>query len=87
LTYGPRFSPPKIFALAKIEKVEVRLFETTTKGDLSRISRGWEEKATEEFIKVHNEWYSKELAKGYPVVWIYFKVTERYEHLLRWINS
>lgn len=74
LTYGPRFAHPKVFALAKIEKVEVRPFETTTQDDLVRISRGWEDKDPEEFIKVHNEWYSKELAKGYPVVWVYFKI-------------
>jgi len=79
LTYGPRFSPPKVFALAKLEKVEVRPFETTTKGDLIRISRGWKHKEPEEFIKVHNEWYSKELAKGYPVVWIFFRIIEMCE--------
>jgi hypothetical protein len=28
---------------------------------------------------VHNEWYSKELAKGYPVVWIFFRLVKRYE--------
>lgn len=79
LTYGPRFSPPRVFAIAKIEKVEVRPFETTTKDDLIRISRGWEDKKSEEFIQVHNEWYAKELAKGYPIVWIYFEVIERFE--------
>jgi len=79
LTYGPRFAAPKVFARAKLEKVEVRPFETTTKKDLKRISRGWEEKTPKEFIEVHNEWYSKELAKNYPVAWIFFRVIEAYE--------
>lgn len=79
LTYGPRFSAPKIFARAKLERMEVRPFETTTKQDLIRISRGWEEKTPKEFISVHKEWYSKELAKGYPVAWIFFKVVKVYE--------
>lgn len=79
LTWGPRFSPPRVFAIAKIERVEVRPFETTTKEDLLRISRGWEDKQPGEFIQIHNEWYAKELAKGYPVVWVYFEVTERFE--------
>ena len=76
LTYGPRFSTPKIFARAKVKKVEVRPFETTTKEDLKEISRGWEEREPQEFIEVHNKWYADELAKGYPVVWIYFKVVK-----------
>lgn len=79
LTYGPRFSAPKVFARAKLEKVEVRPFDTTTTKDLERIARGWEEKTPKEFIKVHNEWYSKELSKGYPVAWIFFKVIEVYK--------
>lgn len=79
LTYGARFTSPKVFARAKLEKVEVRPFETTTKEDLIRISRGWEDKTPEEFARVHNEWYAKELAKGYPVVWIYFKVVRKYK--------
>ena len=79
LTYGPRFAPPKVFARAKLEKLELRPFETTTKENLEKISRGWEDKEPEEFIRVHNEWYKKELAKGYPVVWIYFRVLESYE--------
>lgn len=79
LTYGPRFAAPKVFARAKLEKVEVRPFESTTAKDLKRIARGWEGKTPKEFIKVHNEWYSKELSKGYPVAWIFFKVIEVYE--------
>lgn len=39
LTYGPRFSAPKVFARAKLEKVEVRPFESTTEKDLKRIAR------------------------------------------------
>lgn len=74
LTYGPRFAPPKVFARAKIEGIEVRPFETVTQEDLEQISRGWEDKTPEEFARVHNEWYAKELAKGYPVVWVYFKI-------------
>ncbi|PIZ49728.1 hypothetical protein COY29_01120, partial [Candidatus Woesebacteria bacterium CG_4_10_14_0_2_um_filter_39_14] len=58
------------------KKVEVRPFETTTKEDLKEISRGWEEREPQEFIEVHNKWYADELAKGYPVVWIYFKVVK-----------
>ena len=77
LTYGSRFAPPRIFAIAKLEKVEVRPFETVTKDDLIRISRGWENKEPKEFVRIHNEWYAKELAKGYPVAWIYFMVIER----------
>src|SRR3989344_4908588 len=81
LTYGPRFRPPKIFAVAKIEKIEVRPFDTVTKDDLIRISRGWEGKNSDEFAEVHNKWYAKELAKGYPVAWIYFKLTDSFESL------
>lgn len=79
LTYGPRFSPPKIFATAKLLKVEIRPFESTTKEDLVKISRGWEDKEPEEFIEVHNEWYAKELAKGYPIAWIHFSVIDVFE--------
>ena len=66
-----------VFAVARLEKVEVRPFKTTTVDDLKRISRGWENKTPKEFARVHNEWYAKELAKGYSVVWIYFKITKR----------
>lgn len=79
LTYGPRFAPPKVFARVKIERIEVRPFDTVTQEDLKQISRGWEDKTPEEFARVHNEWYAKELAKGYPVVWVYFKITEVFE--------
>lgn len=68
LTYGPRFGSPFVFATAKLLKVEVRPFETTTKQDLIQISRGWEERTTDEFIKEHNEWFAKEIASGYAVV-------------------
>ena len=77
LTWGARFAPPMVFAVARLEKVEVRPFKTTTVDDLKRISRGWENKTPKEFARVHNEWYAKELAKGYSVVWIYFKITKR----------
>lgn len=76
LTWGARFAPPRVFAVARLEKVEVRPFETTTMDDLKRISRGWEDKTPEEFVRVHNEWYAKELSKGYPVAWIYFSVED-----------
>lgn len=76
LTWGARFAPPRVFAVARLEKVEVRPFETTTIDDLKRISRGWENKTPEEFARVHNEWYAKELAKGYSVAWIYFNVED-----------
>lgn len=79
LTYGARFKPPVIFATAKVLKVEVRPFETTTKEDLIKISRGWEEKEPEEFIRVHNEWFAKELSRGLPVLWIYFRIIKKYD--------
>ena len=71
--------PPRIFARAKVEKVEVRPFETTTKEDLKKISRGWEEREPQEFIEEHNVWYAKELSRGYPVAWIYFRVVEKFD--------
>lgn len=75
-TYGPRMSVPTVFATAKIEKVEIRPFDTITPDDLERIGYGWELRTTAEFIPAYNEWYAKELAKGYPVAWIYFSVIE-----------
>lgn len=76
LTYGPRMSLPTVFAIAEIEKVEIRPFDTMTPDDLKRIGHGWELRTVDEFIPVYTEWYAKELAKGYPVAWIYFSVIE-----------
>jgi hypothetical protein len=76
LTYGPRMSRPTVFATAKIEKVEIRPFDTITPDDLKRIGYGWELRTIDEFIPAYTEWYAKELAKGYPVAWIYFSVIE-----------
>ncbi len=78
-TFGPRFGVPKIFATAQILKVEIRPFETTTKEDLIRIALEWQNKTPEEFIKTYNSWFAKDLAKGYAVAWIYFKLKEKYE--------
>lgn len=77
-TYGPRIGPPHIFAAARIARVEIRNFETATKQDLKQIALGWQGKKPEEFIKEYNRWFSKELEKGYPVAWIYFKVEREY---------
>jgi len=76
LTYGPRMGAPTIFATAKIEKVEIRPFDTITPDDLKRVGYGWELRTVAEFISAYTEWYAKELAKGYPVAWIYFTVIE-----------
>jgi len=78
LTFGPRFRMPVVFATAKLTKVEIRPFETVTRDDLRQISRGWEEKDPKEFMEVHNKWYANELAKGYPVAWIYFEIVKRF---------
>lgn len=67
LTYGPRFKPPIVFATARLLKLEVRPFETTTQDDLLQIARGWEARTPSEFIEEHNRWYADELAKGYEV--------------------
>ena len=79
LTYGPRIGVPKIFATARILKVETRPFETATKEDLIQIGLGWQNKSPDEFIKEYNSWFAKDLAKGYSVAWIYFKLEESYE--------
>lgn len=79
LTYGPRISVPKIFATAKILKVETRPFNTATEEDLKGIALGWQDKAPEEFIVEYEKWFQKELSKGYPVAWIYFKVIDKHE--------
>lgn len=79
LTYGPRIGVPTIFARAEIVKVETRPFETATQEDLEKIALGWQDKTPKEFIEEYTKWFSKELAKGYPVAWIYFKLIEAYE--------
>ena len=78
LTFGPRFRPPMIFATAELINIEIRPFNTVTKDDLKQISRGWENKTPQEFAKVHNAWYVKELSKGYQVAWIYFKIVKKF---------
>lgn len=79
LTYGPRFGAPTIFATAKVEKVEVRPFSTTTKKDLQKIGLGWQDKQVKEFVDEYNRWFAKDLEKGYPVAWVYFSVMKKYE--------
>jgi len=79
LTYGPRIGVPKIFASAEILKVDTRPFETATKEDLIQIGLSWQDKTPEEFVEEYTKWFAKDLAKGYPVAWIYFKLKERYE--------
>lgn len=79
LTYGSRFRPPKVFAIAQVKKVEIRPFESVTKSDLKKISRGWEKKTPKEYAHEHISWFRKELTKGYLVAWIYFKVTKSLE--------
>lgn len=79
LTFGPRIGAPKIFASAEILKVETRPFETATMEDLIQIALGWQDKTPEEFIAEYTKWFAKDLAKGYPVAWIYFKLKEKYE--------
>lgn len=76
LTYGPRFGPPHIFAEAKILRVEVRPFCTTTEDDLRQLGRSWSEKSPQEFAEIHEKWFAKALVKGYPVAWIFFKLVE-----------
>lgn len=78
-TYGPRFKTPRIFASAKIIKIAVKPFENTTRRDLKKISLGWQNKPLEDFIKEYKAWFAKDLNKGYPVVWIYFKLKSAYE--------
>ena len=76
LTYGPRMGAPTIFAIAKIEKVELRPFDTITLDDLKCIGHDWKLRTVTEFIQVYTEWYAKELQKGYPIAWIYFSINE-----------
>lgn len=76
LTYGPRFGPPRVFAKAKIVKVETRPFETATKEDLRCIALGWEKRTVKEFVGEYNKWFADQLSKGYQVAWVYFKVPE-----------
>jgi len=79
LTYGPRMGVPKIFATAEVLKVDVRSFETATVDDLVQIALGWQDKTPKEFISEYTKWFAKDLAKGYPIAWIYFKLKEKYE--------
>jgi hypothetical protein len=73
-TCGPRFGRPQVFAVAAIEKVEIKPFDRATKRDLARLARGWEKRTLAEYVAVHEKWFSKELSKGYPVAWIYFRL-------------
>lgn len=78
LTYGPRIGMPTIFASAQILQVETRPFETATVDDLKQIALGWQDKTPQEFIDEYVKWFSRDLDKGYPVAWIYFKLKEIY---------
>ncbi|MGW4891653.1 ASCH domain-containing protein [Kitasatospora sp. NPDC004240] len=76
LTYGPRYGAPTVFAVAKVLSVETRPFETATREDVDRIGYGWLGRDPADFAREYTEWYAKELAKGYPVVWITFSLDE-----------
>lgn len=73
-TYGPRFGSQTVFARAKIISVSVRPFETATREDLESIALGWETRTSVEFAREYERWFESDLSKGYPVVWISFKV-------------
>ncbi|MGH4012521.1 MAG: ASCH domain-containing protein [Gammaproteobacteria bacterium] len=76
LTYGPRFGAPTVFATARITDIAIRPFETATTQDLARIGTAWRGESTEKFVHEYTRWFDKELAKGHPVAWISFELTE-----------
>lgn len=78
-TYGPRIGTPKIFARAEILNVETRPFESIRPKDLTKVGLGWKNKTPHEFIEEYKKWFSKELKRGYPVAWIYFRIVKKYE--------
>ncbi|MGW6918028.1 ASCH domain-containing protein [Kitasatospora sp. NPDC054939] len=78
LTYGPRYGAPTVFAVAKVLSVETRPFATATQADVDRIGYGWLGRDPADFVEEYTAWYAKELAKGYPVVWITFAVAETF---------
>lgn len=75
-TFGPRMGAPTTFAIAHINSVEIRGFDTATRVDVDRIGAEWVERPIDEFVTGYTDWYAKELAKGYPVAWIAFTVEE-----------
>jgi len=77
LTYGARFKPPVVIATASIERIEIKPFADATEDDARRFGGSWHEKGVTAFIAEHERWYAKELAKGYPVVWIYFTLVDK----------
>jgi hypothetical protein len=76
LTFGPRFKPPTVFALAEIELVVTKPFSEATAEDVRRFGGGWQDKGVEAFIAVHERWYAAELSEGKPVGWIYFHLLD-----------
>lgn len=80
LTYGARYRPATIITLARIKRVEIKPFAEATEEDVRRFGCGWQHRSIEEFVRVHEQWYAKELSKGYPVAWIYFKLVEGYSN-------
>lgn len=74
LTHGARFSPAKVFALAQVQRVEIKPFAQATAEDVRRFGQGWQHKPVAQFSAAHEGWYAKELGKGHPVVWIYFEL-------------
>jgi hypothetical protein len=78
LTYGPRFGPPSVFAVAQITDITLRPFDTATPDDLERVGAKWRGRRPDEFVAEYTKWFRLELGKGYPVAWISFQVCERY---------
>jgi hypothetical protein len=74
LTYGPMMGAATVFAVARIDSVEIRGFGTATRADIDRIGHGWPGRTVDDFVQTYTGYFAAELAKGYEVAWIRFTV-------------
>jgi hypothetical protein len=74
LTYGPMMGAATVFAVARIDSVEVRGFGTATRVDIDQIGHDWPGRTVDDFEQTYTEYFASELAKGYEVAWVRFTV-------------
>jgi hypothetical protein len=74
LTYGPMMGAQTVFAVARIDSVEIRGFDSATRADVDRIGHDWPDRSVKDFVTTYTEWFDDKLAKGYEVAWITFTV-------------
>ena len=74
LTYGPMMGAATVFAVARIDSVEIRGFGTATRADVDQIGHDWPGRTVDDFVRTYTGYFAAELAKGYEVAWITFTV-------------